>query len=51
MLLSISFRRYNNSIIERAQAPTIFDGNGSNGMAATAERQRRNGYVRMETAL
>jgi len=25
MLLSISYRRYNNSIIERAQAPTIFD--------------------------
>ena len=28
MLLSISFRRYNNSIIERAQAPTIFDYSG-----------------------
>ena len=28
MLLSISFKRYNNSIIERAQAPTIFDYSG-----------------------
>ena len=28
MLLSISFRRYNNSIIERAHAQTIFDYSG-----------------------
>ena len=47
MLLSISFRRYNNSIIESAQAPTIFDYSGQSMRFKVANYSRLE--IRLDT--
>ena len=47
MLLSISFRRYNNLIIERAQAPTIFDYSGQSMRFKVANYSRLE--IRLDT--